>query len=173
MEITNRNTDQQFVNMDLETGIHFGVIPQDQVLQAWCNSSQPSYGVPEEAECPDCNKIQVLPEGTEWGDELTCPECGSVYFNEIPDGTEPLFFFIDNGEYLAKCGEDGDIFILKSPFYTHCCLCSPCAPNAGYLLSPDPLGVKTYCFGSDWFDPEEAPYPFTRVNKKKKIKGGE
>lgn len=172
MEIKNRNTDQRFVNMNLETGIHFGVIPMNRVLQTWCDFSQPSYGNPEEAECPDCKKVQVVPDNTEWGDELTCLKCGCVFDIEIPDWYEPLFWFIDDGEYLAKCGEDGDIFILKSPFYTFCRLCSPCAPNAGYLLSPDPLGVKTYCFGSDWFDSEKTPYPLYRVNKKK-IKGGE
>jgi hypothetical protein len=175
MKIVNRNTDQRVVNIDPKTGIHYGVIPQNRVLQAWCDSSEPNYGKPEEAECPECHQVFILTEGTEWGDEIQCPNtevCGIEFTIEIPDCVDPLSFYVDNGEYLAECGEDGDIFILKSPFYTRCRLCSPCAPNAGYLLNPDPLGVKTYCFGSDWFDPEEAPYPLYRV-KKKKIKGGE
>lgn len=58
--------------------------------------------------------------------------------------------------YCASIDEYGDIFILKSPFYTLCGLCSPCAPNAGYLTSEGEY--MTYCFGHDWFEGGKAPY---------------
>ena len=126
-------------NFDPETGIHFGVIPQYAVPQAWWDSSEPDYGEPE------------LDED---GDEV-----------ELPDCAEPLGFSLDDGEYKAYCGEDGDIFIFKSPYYTQAQFCSPCAPGAGHLLNPCEHGPKTYCFPLDWFDAEtECPYPIYRVS---------
>ena len=158
--------------MDPKTGIHYGVISQNQVLQAWAESSEANYGKPEEFVCPKCNQTSVIfPEEDpklEWGDNWICPECGEESVCNLPDCAEPISFYIDDGEYLAECGESSDIFILRSPFYTRCRLCSPCAPNAGYLLSPDPLGVETYCFGEDWFDDEIAPYPIFLVKSRRK-----
>jgi len=146
MNITNRNTDQRTVNTDLKTGIHYGVISQNQVLQAWADSSEPFYHI----NCPYCGA--TLKKKFE---AKRCPSCYKPLSENDFDCLEPSSFFIDDKEYLAECGEDGDIFILRSPFYTRCRLCSPCAPNAGYLLSPDPLGVEAYCFGDDWFEEVE------------------
>ena len=81
-------------------------------------------------------------------------------------GDEPLSHFLDDGEYKAEqCGDDVDIFIFKSPYYTRAQFCSPCAPGAGYLRSPCENGPKTYCFGPDWFDDyRPCPYPVYRVD---------
>ena len=171
MNITNRNTDQRTVNTDPKNGIHYGVISQHQVLQAWADSSEANYGKPEEAVKCSCGEPYHPTKDDNWGDTITCRNCGEKFDLELPDCSEPLSFFIDDGEYSAECGEDGDIFILKSPYYTRCRLCSPCAPNAGYLLSPDPLGVKTYCFDKDWFEDEKAPYPIFPVKIRRKSHG--
>jgi hypothetical protein len=136
MKITDKRTDYSLVNVDLDTGIHYGVISQNHILEAWCESSLPYYGEIEGEEIPDCS--------------------------------EPLTFYVDDGEYMAECDESGDIFVTKSPYYTRCRLCSPCAPNAGYLLTPDPLGVKAYCFGTEWFDDGIAPYPVYEVKREEK-----
>ena len=112
-------------NRDHENGIHYGVISQHEVLQAWADSSEPYYG-----------------------DE-----------KEIDEDAEPLSFSFEGDGYLAECGDDGDIFITKSPFYTLCAFCSPCAPGAGYLMDSRKDGVKAYCFGHDWFEDGKAPYP--------------
>ncbi len=150
-------------NCDQSTGIRFGVINQNEVLQAWADSSEANYGDPEEAECPECKTDFTVPKGTERGDEVECVICGEKFTIEIPDCSEPLSFYIDDGEYLAECGDDGDIFITKSPYYTLCQFCSPCAPGAGYLMSPNKNGIKAYCFGKDFFDDEKAPYPVYNV----------
>ena len=168
MEISNANTDQRTVNTDPKTGIHYGVISQHQVLQVWADSSEANYGKPEEAvKCP-CGEVYYPTKADEWGNNIICAHCGEEFNLELPDCAEPISFFVDDGEYSAECGEDGDIFITKSPYYTRCRLCSPCAPNAGYLLSPDPLGVKTYCFDKDWFEDEKAPYPIYPVKIRRK-----
>ena len=41
-------------NRDNETGIHYGVIPQYEVLQAWADESKVHYG---DFYCPNCEKI--------------------------------------------------------------------------------------------------------------------
>ncbi len=38
-------------NIDHSNGIRYGVIPANEVLQAWCDSSEPDYGEPH---CPKC-----------------------------------------------------------------------------------------------------------------------
>ena len=91
-----------------------------------------------------------------------CPECEVSLLNEF-DCVEPLGFVLDDGEYRAECGEDGDIFITKSPYYTLCQFCSPCAPGAGYVMNTVNDGVKAYCFGHDFFDDGKAPYPVYSV----------
>ena len=125
-------------NIDHNTGIRYGVISQNEVLQAWADSSEPDYGMPEE--------------------------------NELPEDAEPMGFYLDNGKYEAYCGDDGDIFITKSPFYTFSKFCSPCAPGAGYLMNPIDGGAKTYCFGHKWFEDMQAPYPVYSILTGEEIK---
>jgi len=140
-------------NVDHENGIRYGVIPVNDVVQAWADSSEADYG------CEECeSKLEFEAEQAELPEdereEFDTSEC-------ICD--EPRAFVLDDGEYLAsQGGDDSDIFILKSPYYTYAAFCSPCAPGAGHLrnlLSPED-GVKTYCFGDDWFD-DEIPCPYT------------
>ncbi len=52
---------------------------------------------------------------------------------------------------------DGDLVVIKSPYFTYCGHCSPCAPGGGYLKSGG--SVKTYCLGPEWFD-ENSPIPY-------------
>lgn len=136
-------------NID-ERGYRYGVIPMHEVLQEWADSSEPEYVY--SCEC-----------GEEFGDDPpdVCPACGaSLDF----DFLEPIAFLVEDGEYMAmQYQDDADIFITKSPYYTYCMFCSPCAPGAGYLTSPTPNGVKTYCFGHEWFDSGKAPYPVYSV----------
>ena len=131
-------------NIDRETHIRYGVIPQNDVLQAWADSSEAEYPC-EMCEC-------------EQGDD-TCSnsDCGSG-------------FYLDDGEYKASQSQDDtDIFILKSPYYTHAQFCSPCAPGAGHLGTPCEDGPKTYCFGHDWFEDNKAPYPVFRVDNDEEV----
>lgn len=97
---------------------HFGVISQNEVVQAWADSSEAIY--PEDD-------------------------------TEETDFYEPLFFKLDDKEYFATCGDSGDIFIERSPYYTLCQYCSPCAPGAGYIMNQNKQGIKAYCFGPDFF----------------------
>ncbi len=130
-------------NVDRDTGIRYGVISSHDILQAWADSSEAYYGEPE----------------TETDEE-------SDGFDEY---AEPISFtFTDDGIQAEQSANDTDVFITLSPFYTFAPFCSPCAPGAGYLSGDTPHdesdGVKTYCFGHDWFDDGKAPYRVYRVS---------
>lgn len=206
-------------NIDTETGIRFGVIPQNELLQAWCDSAEPEYGEPH---CPRCGNEAVAGDSEIPLDELAdgeteselqetdrdelgydqprhccgdyaCDSCRILFDGEDVFGDEPLGHVLDDGEYKAtQSGDDRDIFVLKSPYFTRCRYCSPCAPGAGYLTSTmshddtdldierwrklaknnaatmaDHSGlIRAYCFGHDWFYDDEhksAPYPIFSV----------
>jgi hypothetical protein len=141
METENKGIDygSGTTNVDNETGIRFGVIPQNEVLQAWADSSEAYYP------CENCDL------NNEDKDAFGC------------DGCEPSSWFVDDKEYTAECSDCVDIFVSKSPYYTRAQFCSPCAPGACYLLNPCEEGEKAYCFGHDWFEDSKAPYPVYRV----------
>lgn len=157
-------------NIDHATGIRFGVINQNEVLQAWCDSSEPYYGEPA---CPSCSSTSVESFGEgheeftayrEWScQDYACTECKHYLSSDEVYGEEALGANYDAEGYAATSGDDGDIFITKSNYYTKAKFCSPCAPGAGHLSSPSEDGVKTYCFGHDWFEDNVAPYPVYSV----------
>ncbi len=171
-------------NIDHETGIRFGVIHSHEVLQAWCDSAESDYGEPH---CPDCGNDAIgvddatgPDEANEWfvGRDYFCRDCETCFWSDSAFGDEPLSHNYSDEEYEAsQGGDDCDIFVTRSPFYTYAPFCSPCAPGAGYLGSAlpsataghdlddlRPTGVKTYCFGHDWFDDGKAPYRVFRVS---------
>lgn len=147
-------------NRNSETGIRNGVISQNYVGQAWFDSSEAYYGKPH---CPECGS--ELPEDVNDGD--TC-QCGNhiKWVGEECFGDEPISHYYEQNGYSAECGESGDIFVCKSPYFTYAQFCSPCAPGACYLTNaldePDDNN-KAYCFGHDWFDDNKAPYPVYSV----------
>jgi len=152
------------------------VIHQYAVLQAWADSSEPDYGEPT---CPKCGNVAVMsdsegvPDFTEehaWElasryPDYACIQCRYAFDADEAFGDEPNAFVLDDGEYKACSDDYGDVFILKSPYYTHAEFCSPCAPGACHLGSPaDENGPRAYCFGPDWFDESPCPYSVYRVD---------
>ena len=162
-------------NVDTATNIRYGVIPVNTVTQVWCDSSEPDYGDPI---CPECGRVvtddlnaiedDVLETyATSHGcDDYACESCKHLWDSSDVWRNEPLGFNLDDGTYKAmQGGDDCDIFILKSPYYTRAQFCSPCAPGACYLLNPCPDGEKAYCFLNDWFDDDSlCPYPIWKVS---------
>jgi len=185
----------------------YGVISQYEVGQAWYYESEAEYGPPC---CPDCfNEVEEtadfsLPdgapmednEGNEVFDEYFCSICEKGVDENREDiyPEDPLGFYYSAGGYQCEqCGDDTDIFITKSPYYTHAQYCSPCAPGAVCLMNyfinswensgtgekginnpyeyPDDYKLKAadagfpkgYCFGHDWFESGKAPYPVYSV----------
>lgn len=162
-------------NIDKTNGIRFGVIHSGEVLQSWSDSSESEYGEPH---CPKCGNVALdssrvdTDDDTEYKrlhsygcDDYVCTDCKLLLDSSDVYGEEPIGFTLSDGEYEAQQSGDGtDIFITKSPYYTRAAFCSPCAPGACYLTSPCDDGEKAYCFGHDWFEDGEAPYPVYRVS---------
>jgi hypothetical protein len=167
-------------NIDKTTGIRFGVIHQNAVLQTWADSSEPEYGEPT---CPKCGHeavdYQLADLDETWednGGDYACPYCRYAFDSDEAFGDEALAYILDDGEYKAQSNDYGDIFITHSPYYTRADFCSPCAPGACHLETRGE--VKTYCFGPDWFDcwqegqetgeycgeKTSCPYPVYRVD---------
>lgn len=178
-------------NIDRENGIRYGVIHQHELLQAWCDSSEPDYGKPH---CPKCGGEAI--QGESWSHENSqggvtcgtehpehtedwecsgcgdyrCDDCEYLFDGDEAFRDEPLGHALDDGEYLAEqYGDDGDIFVLKSPYYTLCQFCSPCAPGAGYIMTQEEDGIKAYCFGHEWFEEGKAPYRVFRVDNDEEV----
>lgn len=155
-------------NRDPETGIHFGVISANDLVQTWSDESEGDYGDPQ---CPECDGVVTDNFPDDWkgsNGDLFCANCQKSFWSDQCFGDQPISWNYDKDGYKAtQGGDDTDIFVLKSPFYTFAKFCSPCAPGAGYLRNFDLEGVKTYCFGHDWFqDPfadGKAPYRVWRV----------
>lgn len=125
--------------------VRFGVISQNEVIQAWCDESKGYYGAPH---CPHCGNEF---DETELQDCDNHCDCGGIFDWGSSWGDEPLSHYVDSDGYEAEAGSDGDIFIAKSPYYTVCGFCSPCAPGAGYLTDSGE-DCAAFCFGPDWFD---------------------
>jgi hypothetical protein len=104
---------------------------------------------------------------SEWHDEgrdHACCGCGRSFSSDDAYGDEAIGSHFDSDGYKAFGSSDGDIFIEMSPYYTRAQFCSPCAPGACYLKNPCDDGAKAYCFGPDWFEEGECPYPVYRVD---------
>jgi hypothetical protein len=157
-------------NVDRATGIRFGVISMHD-LEEWASEGfEPQYG---NASCPYCgNEAAASDEGEgdrddyeeiHRGREFACDSCRVKFDGQDAFPEEPHGYTLD-GEYKAEWHNDGDVFVLSSPYYTHAAFCSPCAPGACHLSSPHEGGERCYCFGHDWFEGNKAPYPVFRVS---------
>lgn len=178
-------------NIDKETGIRFGVISLNSLSEFAIEDFDLDYG---EAHCPKCgNEAETIPTHTEsdptgegkwvsvvtdipdemegWEEgkfcgcvEYACRHCQYLFGSEEAFPEEAIGSILDKEEYKASLDEYGDVFLVKSPYFTRAQFCSPCAPGAGHLDHPCDDGPKTYCFGKEWFPNDEAPYDVYSVD---------
>ncbi len=161
------------VNHDKDTGIRYGIIPLHALNEYVLESFEPDYGTPH---CPKCGNpaldsghddIPPTDEREDWdyhGNDFACLDCKYTFWSDQAYGEEPIGNTLDDGTYQGNLDNSNDVWLFKSPYYTHAQFCSPCAPGAGYLANPCEDGPKTYCFGHDWFDGDRAPYPVYLVD---------
>lgn len=159
-------------NFDKKTGIHYGVIQLDSLSEWAIEDFEADYGDPH---CPECGgdvksvDDASLPDTEDWEqarhecEEYACESCKYVFGSESAFPEEAVEYVLDKDGYVASLDGYNDVFILKSPYYTHAQFCSPCAPGAGHLDNPCAAGPKTFCFGHDWFEGSWAPYPVYSV----------
>lgn len=165
-------------NIDVKTGIRYGVISCNSIAQAFSDSDiQYDYGNPT---CPKCGGLAItsgdLPEESEnweiargacsdWG----CDSCEYVFDADKAYGDEAIGWKYEaEGYQLINC-LDNDCMVLASPFYTLAQFCSPCVPGACSIESPDQEGAKAYCLGHNWFEERKAPYPVYSVETGKEV----
>ena len=158
-------------NRNVETGIHFGVIPSNTVGESWYESAESDYGDPT---CPQCGNGIAEPSPEAMDDyepysahgchDYACDTCKTIYDSSEVYSEDPIGHSFTDDDYTISEASDGDLFVMRSPFYTRAQFCSPCAPGAGYLLNPCTSGPKTYCLGHEWFEDNTAPYPVFRVS---------
>jgi hypothetical protein len=166
--------------MNVETGIHYGVIPKNDLF----NCAEEFF---ENAE--DMSLKEALEEITDTINSLKDQLSESAIkdmldiaeqdFGENFDGECSLMRYEKDGFIIEASNDDCDLFIIKSPFYTLAPPCSPCAPGAGYLrdsIKEDELdengevtigsdGIKIYCLPEDWFEEGKCPYKYWEVKE--------
>jgi len=155
-------------NINQKTGIRYGVIAHSNVGAAWYEDAEADYGDPT---CPNCtNGVTPPDEDSTFTSDYVCKICNHEVYSDEAYGDEPRSWaYNKEGIEATQSGNDTDIFVLNSPFYTICQLCSPCAPGAGYLMNPMANGYKAYCFPHDWFEDGKAPYPVYRVDTNEEV----
>lgn len=164
-------------NIDKSNGIRYGVINMN-ALNDW---AWESFEDKQEPTCGHCGNPATaeedLPEEiTERADcdgEYWCEHCELALSNDEVWNDEAHDWQLDSEGYVASIDSYNDVFLVKSPYLTFAPFCSPCAPGAGHLGSAadhyekeglgSEYGVKTYCFGHDWFEGGIAPYPVYSV----------
>ena len=159
-------------NIDKATGIRYGVIPASR-LEYWYDEAEADYGDPT---CPECGCDAVdsddesVPEEHRGEDDYYCSNCEETHRSDESFPDTPQGYVFEDEEYTAhQGGDDSDVFVIKSPYYTRAQYCSPCAPGACYLLNPDHEGDRAYCFGHDAFEGGHAPYPVFSVETGEEI----
>lgn len=158
-------------NRNTTTGIRYGMIPANDIGQAWYDSAEPDYGDPH---CPKCGKEVKAAKG-EYSryehakyecDDYVCHACKYVFGSDSAYSEESQGEYVDDGEIKAFSDDSGDVWVTFSPYFTYAQFCSPCAPGACYLRNPlnTPSNAnRAYCLGHDWFEDGTAPYPVYSV----------
>lgn len=163
-------------NIDTTTGIRYGVISQHdlapEALDTIFNGENLSFQA-YMAEAKDklrstldeyfsdykhgANKQSKLDAVTDDAFDAIKQELSDAYTGDSDK------YRLERDGYVIETSDPADLFVTKSPYFTRCQFCSPCAPGAGYITNTQEDGPKTYCLGHDWFDNNKAPYPVFSV----------
>jgi hypothetical protein len=154
------------INRDTATGIRYGVIPASD-----CNSDalEDIYSNGTDTDYEDWKTAIEDAVKSALSDYLSERAIQRVIDNGLDDigedyeQTGRTRYSYESDGYKLQIASDGDLWVIKSPYFTYAQFCSPCAPGACYLRSPldSPNEVnKCYCLGPDWFSNDcPCPYP--------------
>jgi len=137
------------VNLDVETGIRYGIISQHYLGDDIWDIVESIYY----PRCPDCG--EDLSELDEIPNE--CPVCGEELDPDYLTGDEPDVMLVDY-EGVGGNISGGNLWVITSPYYMRGTHCSPCAPGAVSIGSPTPGGPRAYCPPHDWYHEGRAPF---------------
>jgi len=158
-------------NMNVETGIHYGVIPKNDLF----NFAEEFFDHAEDMSLKEgfeniidtINSLKDQLSDTAIKDIL---EIAEQDFGENFEDECSLMRYERNGFIIEVPNDDCDLFIIKSPYFTHAPFCSPCAPGACYIKNgvkegEEPKGAKAYCLPEDWFEKGKCPYKYWEVKE--------
>lgn len=157
-------------NYDEKTGIRYGVISPHSISswsldEIYQNGTDPIY---EESKREFRQKVfDVLNEycSTDECNNL-CDQAIEIFNERFESDGSGIMDYEDKEYTLHNSSDNFGIYVIRSPYYTYCRDCSPCAPGAGDLNAPmtsydGPISTnydKTLCLGQEWFDQEDSEY---------------
>jgi len=162
-------------NYDEKTGIRYGVISPHNISswsldEIYQNGTDPQYESGKQEIIKNLNTVFEI-AGIRSDDHKTVitDEIIQEYSDHYESDGSGIMDYSDSEYDLHVSGDNFGIFVMKSPYYTFCRGCSPCAPGAGDLNNPiDPVNLnlstlehisaKTLCLGPEWFDREKDQY---------------
>jgi hypothetical protein len=161
-------------NIDTETGIRYGIVSMNSLNEwAWESMEQ---GDDLDYDAFKKEVISSLSSSIREALEqysLDYQNDSDAIADDVWDGLEVEYesngdcrrYALEEDGCSLQTTSSGDLFVFKSPFYTHAQFCSPCVPGAGNLDCPCENGPKTYCIGWEWYDEEQpCPYPIYRCD---------
>jgi hypothetical protein len=164
------------VNRDTETGIRYGMISQNSLSSfalgdiythgddlGWEDIKQQAKADLTRAIAEVVRNYGKIGDPNAWANDIVEND---VDFDGFDEGGPYRYEFEG---YVVQTTDSGDMWVFKSPYYTHAQFCSPCVPGAGNLDCPCPDGPKTYCLASDWFEDGKAPYDVWSVETGEKL----
>jgi hypothetical protein len=158
-------------NFDEKTGIRYGVISPHNISswsldEIYQNGTDPQYESGKEELTRDIKTV-LDRYGFSVGqiDEVLTPAIDIFNESYQPDGSG-IMDYSDKEYDLHVSGDNFGIFVMRSPYYTYCHGCSPCAPGAGDLgasFDPDEHEItegyhRALCLGHEWFDRDNDQY---------------
>jgi hypothetical protein len=157
-------------NVDQETGIHYGVIALHELLPEAADdifTTGDDLGFEEMQIQAKADLAAAIASAVENYGSVDAEKAAEEIIDNLEwhdcMGVSGPYEYSSEGITVRTMSDNTEIFVLKSPYYTHSQFCSPCAPGAGYLMNPCPDGPRTYCLGHDWFEGRKAPYPVYSV----------
>ena len=172
-------------NFDEKTGISYGVISphainQDALNDLYNEGTDPHY---ENARQEILTAVSDFAgnSGLVISDEMQM-QISDLLIDDMSDHYESCgdgqCDYTDKDYTLHISGDNFGIFVIKSPYYTYCRKCSPCAPGAGDLNNPLEIDEfndmdnydRAYCLGPDYFNEEsQIPYRVFNVSDDKEV----
>jgi hypothetical protein len=156
-------------NIDKNTGIRYGVIPvrelSDHFWETMQNEAIDMDYQEALGEIRDNVKAALKSALSDYAiqsdlDQIAQNVVDELEFEYESTGDNVRYSYQSEGlEFFTT--SDGDVFVTKSPYFTYCNFCSPCAPGAGYLTSEG--SEIAYCLGPEWFS-EKAPYVIHKIS---------
>ena len=179
-------------NFDEKTGIRYGVISPHSIssncdydLYEGPNSTDPYY---EKMRTEISLSVDNLMTDTDYvvSDDLK-EQIKDMILQEqsdIYENSDGQMDYSDSEYDLHVSGDNFGIFVMRSPYYTYCRNCSPCAPGAGDLnasFDSDEHEItegyhRALCLGPEWFDKgddqyaRKIPYRVFRVDNDMEVK---